>query len=115
MTSKWIIAAALCAFLIPVAALAHGGHVHKILGTVESVQGNHVQVKATDGKTVMVMLDAKTKITRGTTKLDATALKVGERVSVDAMQEKDMMMAQTIKLGTAPAATKSAATTAARK
>ena len=115
MTSKWIIAAALCAFLIPVAALAHGGHVHKILGTVESVQGNHVQVKATDGKTVMVMLAAKTKITRGTTRLDATALKVGERVSVDAMQEKDMMMAQTIKLGTAPAATKSAATTAARK
>ena len=49
--------------------LAHGGHTHKVMGTVSSVQGNHLMVKTADGKTAMVMLDAKTKITRGKTKV----------------------------------------------
>jgi hypothetical protein len=90
--------------LAPAAAWAHGGHTHNALGTVASIQGTHVAVKTTDGKTVTVMLDAKTTVTRGRTKLDATALKVGERVSVDYMQEKDMLMAKAIKLSTAAAA-----------
>jgi hypothetical protein len=108
MSRKWIIGAAVAlALVFPGIARAHGGHTHKVMGTVSSVQGNHVEVKTTDGKTVMVMLNAKTAITRGKTKLDATAVKAGERVSIDAMQEKDMMMAQAVKLGTptpAPAA-----------
>jgi hypothetical protein len=105
MSRKWIVGVALLVVLaVPVAAWAHGGHAHKVMGTVSSVQGNHVQVKTTDGKIVMVMLDQKTAITRGKAKLDATALKIGERVSVDYMQEKDMNMAKAVKLGTASAA-----------
>ena len=46
------------------------------------------------------MLDKKTAVTRGNEKLAADAVKVGERVSVDYMQEKDMMMAQAVKLAT---------------
>ena len=90
--------------LLPVAALAHEGHAHKALGTVSSVQGQHVTIKTTEGKDLMVMLDTKTQITRGKEKLDASALKVGERVSVDYMEEKGMAMAQAVKLGAAPAA-----------
>ena len=105
MTRRHLLTSALAlAVLAPVAAWAHGGHTHNALGTVASIQGNHVAVKTTDGKTVTVMLDAKTTVTRGRTKLDATALKVGERVSVDYMQEKDMLMATAIKLSTAAAA-----------
>lgn len=107
MRSRWLVVAALATVLVlPVAVRAHGGHTHKVMGTVSGVQGNHVEVKTTDGKTVTVMLGEKTKITRGKAKLDAAAVQVGERVSIDAMQEKekDMMMAQTVKLGTAPAA-----------
>jgi hypothetical protein len=93
--------------LLPVTARAHEGHPHKVMGTVASVQGSHVEVKGTDGKVVMVMLDDKTTITRGKTKLDATALKVGERVSIEYMQEKSMNMAKAVKLGeTTPAAKK---------
>ena len=88
-------------------AMAHEGHVHKVLGTVASVQANHVEVKSTDGKVVAIVLDAKTAITRGKDKLDATALKVGERVSVDYTQAKTVNTAKTIKLGTtAPPAKK---------
>src|SRR5215211_4706823 len=85
--------------LLPAAALAHEGHMHKVLGTVTSVQGQHVMVKTTQGKEIMVMLDSKTTVTRDKSKLDASAVKVGERVSVDYMEEKGMMMAHAVKLG----------------
>jgi hypothetical protein len=105
MSRKWILGIALVgALAVPAVGWAHGGHTHKVMGTVSSVQGNHVEIRATDGKVVMVMLDQKTAITRGKAKLDATALKPGERVSVDYMQEKTMNMARAVKLGTAPAA-----------
>ena len=109
MINKSMVGAALAAVLAfagPGTLAAHEGHTHKVLGIVASVQGNHVEVKTTDGKSVTVMLDAKTKVTRGKEKLDASAIKVGGRVSIDAMQEKDMMMAQAVKLGIATAAKK---------
>lgn len=107
MSRKWFIGMVLAAMLaIPAVGWAHAGHTHKVMGTVSSIQGNHVEVKTTDGKVVMVMLDEKTAISRGKTKLDATALKVGERVSIDAMEEKGMMMAEAVKLSAAPAAKK---------
>ena len=82
-------------------AHAHEGHTHKVMGTVLSIQGEHVQVKTTDGKTVTIMLGPKTSVTRGKDKVAAAAIKVGERISVDAMmQDKTMLMAQTIKLAT---------------
>lgn len=104
MSRKWFVGMGLVAALaIPVAARAHGGHTHKVMGTVSSIQGTQVEVKTTDGKVVTVKLDAKTAITRGKTKLDAAALKTGERVSIDYTQEKDTNAAKAIKLGTAPA------------
>jgi len=87
------------ALIVAPAAYAHEGHEHKAMGTISSVNGTHVTVKTTEGKTVMVMLDAKTKITRDKTKLDATALKVGDRVVAEGPQQKDMIMATTVKVG----------------
>jgi hypothetical protein len=85
----------------PVAVRAHGGHMHKALGTIAAIQGDLVEVKTTDGKTVKVTLAKKTAITRGAEKLDTGALKVGDRVSVDYMEEKKVMVAHGIKLGSA--------------
>ena len=54
MTKKWIMAVAIAAALVgPTVARAHEGHAHKVMGTVSSVEGNHVMVKTTDGKMVM--------------------------------------------------------------
>jgi hypothetical protein len=105
MTRYSIVAIALVAALsIPALTRAHGGHLHKALGTISSIQGEHVEIKTTDGKTLTIMLDKKTTFTRGKEKLDATALKVGERISVDYMEEKNkMMMAHAIKLATTSA------------
>ena len=107
MKKHWMIALVMVAALaVPIVARAHGGHLHKALGTIASVQGEHVAITTTAGKTIVVMLDKKTVVTRGKDKLDATALKVGERISVDYMEENKMMMAQAIKLATATVARK---------
>lgn len=105
MSRKWIVGIALVgALAVPVVGWAHGGHAHKVMGTVSSVQGNHVEIKGTDGKIVVVTLNQKTAITRGRTKLDVTALKAGERVSIDYTQDKSVNTATAVKLGTAPVA-----------
>jgi hypothetical protein len=107
MNTNWIVAIALAgALVVPTVARAHQGHAHKVMGTISSVEGSNVTVKTSDGKTVMVMLDKKTAITRGKTKLDAAAVKVGDRVVAVGMEEKDMIMATTMKLGGAPATAK---------
>lgn len=101
---KLMIAVVVCAaVLMPSLVRAHEGHLHKALGTVSSINGQHVVVKTTDGKSLTLMLDKDTTVTRGKDKLDASALKVGERLSVDYMEEKGMMMAHAIKLSTATA------------
>ena len=107
MNKNWIVAIALAgALVVPAMARAHEGHAHKVMGTVSSVEGNNVMVKTADGKTVMVMLDKKTAVTRGKTKLDVSAVKVGDRVVAEGMEEKDMIMAKTVKLGAVAATAK---------
>ena len=105
MTRTWrAVLVIVAALALPATALAHGGHLHKALGTIARTDGVHVDVKTTDGKTLTLTLDKKTAVTRGKDKLDATALKAGDRVSVDYIEENKLMMARTIKLSTAPAA-----------
>ena len=107
MNKHRIVAGVVAALLvIPVMGHAHEGHAHKVMGTISSVDGNHLMLKTTDGKTVMVMLDAKTKVTQGSVKLTASQLKVGDRVVAEGMEEKAMIMATTVQVGTAPAAAK---------
>ena len=100
----FIVSAIAAVLALPAAAVAHKGHAHKVMGTVSSIDGNHLAVKTTDGKTVMVMLDAKTKITQGKAKLTSTAVKVGDRVVAEGPLEKDMLTAASLQVGAAPAA-----------
>lgn len=106
MNKIWMAAVALLiACAVPSVSFAHGGHAHKVMGTVSSVDGQNFMVKTTDGKTVMVMMDAKTKITRGKIKVDATSVKVGERIVAEGAEEKTMIMATSVQLPTPPATT----------
>jgi hypothetical protein len=102
----WLITGLIIAavLVVPAVSRAHEGHAHKVMGTISSVDGKNLMVKTTDGKTVMVMLDAKTKITQGKNKVDASALKVGERIVAEGPEEKEIITATTVQLGTAPAA-----------
>jgi hypothetical protein len=99
---KWIAGAVIAlALMVPAAAPAHEGHDKTVMGTISSIDGTNLMVKTADGKTTMVMLDAKTKITQGKTTLDLKALKVGDRVAASGPEEKNMIMAETVKLGAA--------------
>ena len=107
MSRRWMIGAALAAvLLIPVAARAHEGHAHKVMGTVSAIDGLQLKVKTTDGKTVTVLMDGKTTLTRGKAKLNAAAVKVGDRVVVEGPEAKATITAKTIQLGEAPAVKK---------
>ena len=112
---KWIVAVAVigAALLAPRFARAHEGHDHTVMGTIASIDGTNLMVKTADGKQTMVMMDAKTKITQGTTKLDVKGLKVGDRVVASGPEDKGMISAETVKVGAAPAAP--AKTAAAKK
>ena len=87
------------ALVVPAVSRAHEGHAHKVMGTISSVDAKSIMVKSTDGKTVMVMLDSKTKITQGKNKVDVSALKVGDRVVAEGPEEKEMIMKATIVVG----------------
>lgn len=95
-----VVAALAIALVVPSLALAHEGHAHKIMGTVSAVTATQLDVKTTDGKMVVVALDAKTVYQSGKTKVDAKMLKVGDRVVVSAMQATGAktMTAQTVQL-----------------
>jgi hypothetical protein len=88
--NKGIIAAAFLAvaLFVPRSARGHEGHVHKVMGTVATRHENHLEVKATDGKTSTITLNEKTKILRGTTKVKIDDITDGERIVVSATETK---------------------------
>ena len=89
MKRRWILGVALVAVLaIPRYVLAHEGHAHKVMGTVSTLHENHLEVKATDGKTSTITLNEKTKILRGKAKVKLDDIKPGERVVVTATETK---------------------------
>ena len=108
MNKNLIVVIALAgALFIPTVARAHEND-KTVMGTVSSIDGNNLTVKTAEGKSVMVMMDAKTKITKGTTKLAATALKIGDRVVAAGPEDKSMIMAETVKVGAASTPAKTA-------
>ena len=101
---NWIVAALVAlAACVPGVALAHEGHVHKVLGTVTDVDYPHLEVTTTDKKSVTLMLDASTVVTKGTKKIKDTDITVGDRISADYMEKGGMMMVKTLKIGVAAA------------
>ena len=100
-----LIGASMVALLAsPASVWAHEGHDHTVMGTVSSTDGKNLMVKTADGKTIMVMMDAKTKVTQGKAKLELSAVKVGDRVVAAGPEEKEMIMAETVKVGAATVA-----------
>jgi hypothetical protein len=74
------------------------------MGTIAAVTATELDVKTTDGKTVAVTLDAKTVYRQGKVRTDATMLKAGERVVIEAEQAEGakLMTAKTVTMA-APA------------
>jgi hypothetical protein len=81
------------------AVLAHEGHDHKVMGTITMAAADHVMLKTTEGKDVTILMTKDTKVTRNKVAMKAQDIKVGTRVVVTAITEKDQMKAKEIQLG----------------
>ena len=95
-----VIAFALLLAPAPV-ALAHEGHDHKIMGTVTMARADHVMVRDREGKDVTVMVTKTTRV-KSTPAMKVEEIKAGTRVVITATQEKTVMNAKLIEVGTAP-------------
>jgi hypothetical protein len=104
MSKPWLAGAALIAVLVlPAAGHAHDGHRHTIMGTVTMHRDTRLEVETAEGKTVAILLNEKTAVLRGKTRLDLAAVKEGQRVVVDVGDGKPPLRAKEIKLGETPA------------
>lgn len=92
--------------LLAASLLAHEGHNH-LMGTITALDGNHVTVKTTKGKTVQVMVNDSTKYHRDSGTASIADLKVGARVVVEA-EGKDMLTATKVHFGVVAAKGKKA-------
>ena len=98
-----VIAVALMALGSASRLVAHEGHDHKVMGTVTMAAADHVMLKDTNGKDVVV------KVTKDTTVKSKPAMKVeqiqaGTRVVITATEATDKSMtAKSIEVGVAPA------------
>src|SRR5437867_10912185 len=94
-----LLAVVLCAGLV----YAHGD---PIVGTVTAVTADTFTIKDKDNKSVVIMLDKKTKYMVNDKPAKKTDLKVGSRVVIDAEMDAKMKMysAEEINIGTATAA-----------
>jgi ribosomal protein S1 len=81
-------------------ALAHGKP-EQVLGTVTTITDKAVTIQTTDKKTRTIATNAKTMVMRGTEHRAMKDVKVGDRVVVEV--DTVEAVAQTIKLGSAPA------------
>jgi len=103
MKSTWVVAIALvCLVMMPVAASAAD---RTVVGNVTKIDGMNMTVKGQDGKDASVLLNAKTRVTRGKEKLDVKALKVGDHVVAYGPEDKSTIDAKTVTITAAPATT----------
>ena len=80
-------------------------HQQRFIGWVTAVEGEHVHIKTTEDKTVVVMLHAKSKIVRGKEPQTAKDITAGDRIVATTTDGKDakgraMLMVKEIRLGT---------------
>jgi hypothetical protein len=92
----------LALLVLTAVAVAHEGHLHHVMGTVVAAGAARLDVKGTDGKTLVLVIDGTTKVVRGTTVIKATDLHSGERVVATYMPMKgsggsEMLMAKDVK------------------
>ena len=104
--SATVLALAVLALGSSAGILAHEGHEHKVMGTVTMAAADHVMLKDKDGKDVMVKVTKDTKV-KAKPAVKVEDIKVGSRVVITAVEEKDKSMtAKSIEVGTVAAATK---------
>jgi len=91
------------ALVIPGRLLAHEGHEHKIMGKVAAIDEKTIVVDSLEGKKVTCMLTSATRFMRDKTAVTRTDVKIGERVVIVVVEEKQAQNVKQVLLGMAAA------------
>jgi hypothetical protein len=94
----------LATLTLPGRILAHEGHEHKVTGTVVQVHADidmvsHVEVKTTDGKTVVLTCNEKTKFLKGKAVASPRDVQAGTRVVATVTEDGKTMRASEVLVG----------------
>jgi hypothetical protein len=89
-------------FALAVSAIAVEAHEHKVLGTLKTAAADHVLMTTTEGKTVTVKLNARTKVIKGKEPVKIETVKEGTRLVVTTESDDDPYTAELIQVGNAP-------------
>lgn len=96
-----LIALIIAAVTFPVAAAAHDGHAHLVMGTVTSVDAKRLGVKTPSGEILEIAITQKTAVLRDKRKAALREVQVGRRVVVDIGNGEDPLVAREIQVLTA--------------
>jgi hypothetical protein len=92
-------AAAVVLLLGSAVASAHNGIEH-VMGTISAISDTSIQVKTVKNANVTVLIDPSTTFSNNDTKTSLKALKVGERVVVNAKDNaQDKLVAVSVRWG----------------
>lgn len=75
-------------FLLATGAMAHGGKSHRLLGTVNAVDGDQLVLTTPAGDETTVLLTKETKYEQAGEATDRSALTPGTRVSVHLAEDE---------------------------
>ena len=96
-------------FALPLAASAHDGHAHIVMGTVTAVDARQLGLKTPSGEILSIAITPKTSVLRDKKKAAVRDVQVGRRVVVDIGNGEDPLVAREIEVGVAAAGAKAAA------
>lgn len=100
---KRLIAISISLLFFATFAFAHGNEQH-VLGTVTAVTDSSITVETKDHQKVTVSVVAGTKFAKGTSELTLKDVKVGDRVVIHAVKQREQLQAHTVRIGVATAA-----------
>ena len=97
---RWIAAVLMLLAMTALPALAKDGQQEKVVGIVADVDYPHIEVTTGDKKSVLIMLDASTVVTRDGKKVADTDINVGDRLTAETTEKGGMMMVRTLTVST---------------
>lgn len=92
------------ALAVPWPADAHGGHAHRVLGTVSVADATHLEVHSQEGEDVSIVFSKETKFVRGKKQVSSSDISTGERVAVTYAEEAGRRVAREVHLSDAAVA-----------
>ena len=111
MRRKLVVMALMTVVALAGQVLAHEGHEHKVMGKVVAIDEKTITVEDLAGKKVTGVLAPSTKYMRDKGAVARTDVKVGERVVIVVVEEKQAQNVKQVLLGAAAIDDKGAAHT----